>query len=206
MNKRELSAQQTREKLIQTALKLFRTNGFDDINVEQITQTAGLSKGTFYTYFKRKEDIVIEICRDPFNHLLTDIETTNEDILAKLTHYFKQFMVCIEIYDIHICRSWIRDVIDPNKATKDWDNQKWLYDTDMLRHILKTAVAKKELKASTPIELLVHLIISQLYGMMTCWCMSDGLFQPLEWTDKFCNFQIKPLLQPYLTNKKGENK
>lgn len=75
---------------------------------------------------------------------------------------------------------------------------KWQYDVEMLKNILSNAIKNKELKKDTPIELLTHLIISELYGMMTCWCMSDGSFEPKEWTRKFSEFQLKAMLDSYL--------
>ncbi len=68
----------------------------------------------------------------------------------------------------------------------------------MLENILQKAVLNKELKKDTPVELLTHIIITQLYGMMTCWCMSDGIFEPKEWTKKFCEAQIKKILEEYI--------
>ena len=73
MNKRQISAQNTKKKLITTALKLIKEKGFDSINVEDITKASNVAKGTFYTYFKRKEDIVLEISRMPFNDIKDEI-------------------------------------------------------------------------------------------------------------------------------------
>ncbi|MGN0004591.1 MAG: TetR/AcrR family transcriptional regulator [Candidatus Gastranaerophilaceae bacterium] len=199
MNKRQLSAQETRKKLVKTALKLFKEKGFYDINVEDITKSANVSKGTFYTYFKRKEDIVLEITRAPFNEINDELcAMDNENIIERLTHYFHRFMECVEFVGIHVCRQWIRDVIDPDNVPDDKDGKKWFYDFEMLKSILNDAIRKNELKENTPTELLSHLLICELYGMMTCWCMSDGCFEPLEWTDKFCKLQLKTILNNYI--------
>jgi AcrR family transcriptional regulator len=204
MNKRQLAAENTRKKLMNAALDILKKRDFNAVSVEDITKKAQVAKGTFYTYFKRKEDIVVDICREPFRTVIEEIENIkNKNIIDKLALYFKRFMESIEIYDIHVCRSWICDVIDPNHSTKEWDSQKWQYDVEQLQNILNKAIKNKELKADTPIELLSHIIISELYGMMLCWCMSDGKFEPLDWTEKFCNAQLKLILKPYLL--KGEN-
>ena len=42
MNKRQLAAQNTKRKLITAALELIKENGFDIINVEDITTSAPL--------------------------------------------------------------------------------------------------------------------------------------------------------------------
>lgn len=55
MNNRQLAALETKRKLMEAAQKLICEKGLNDTSVEQITETAGVSKGTFYTYFKKKK-------------------------------------------------------------------------------------------------------------------------------------------------------
>ncbi|MFQ8626910.1 MAG: hypothetical protein ACLSA2_10925 [Candidatus Gastranaerophilaceae bacterium] len=54
MNKRQIAAQETKNKLIRTALELFKQNGFYDINVEDITRTARLLKEHFIHILKER--------------------------------------------------------------------------------------------------------------------------------------------------------
>lgn len=202
MNKRQLCAQETKRKLISTALELLKEKGFDAINVEDITKKAGVAKGTFYTYFKRKEDIVLDISRVPFGEIAQELQKMSDlKLIDKLTHYFHRFMECVESCGINTCRQWTRDVLDPNNVPENKDGQKWKYDYEMLRDILANAVNTGELKKDTPVELLAHVLICELYGMMTCWCMSDGKFEPLDWTQKFCEVQLAQIFSQYITNK-----
>ena len=196
MNKRQKSAVETKRKLISAGLELIKEKGFNAINVEDITKKAGVAKGTFYVYFKRKEDIVMEISRTTFGEIADELEQMeNAELFDKLRHYFRRFMEQVEFCGIQICREWIRNVIDPNNVPETMDSKKWFYDYEMLESILKNA---KEFKEDTPIELLTHIIISELYGMMLCWCMSDGKFEPLDWTDRFCDVQLTAIFEPYL--------
>ena len=70
MNNRQLAALETKRKLMEAAQKLICEKGLNDTSVEQITETAGVSKGTFYTYFKKKEDIVLALSRGMFGEIL----------------------------------------------------------------------------------------------------------------------------------------
>lgn len=199
MTKRQLQALKTRQKLIDTTEKLLSTKGFNAVGVEDITKEAGVAKGTFYVYFPHKEDIVTEICRGYFNKIKTDLEKMKtRDITEKLTVYFDNFMKAVKLYGINICREWIKGVIDPDNKNENIDKGKWAYDVEMLKSILNTAIKDNELKEDAPVELLTHIIISQLYGMMTVWCVSDGKFEPTEWTKKFAEFQLKKILKDYL--------
>ncbi len=54
----------TRERIVQVATELFASKGFDRATVDEIVAKAGVAKGTFYLYFKSKEDLVKEIAFD----------------------------------------------------------------------------------------------------------------------------------------------
>ncbi|MEV6771429.1 TetR family transcriptional regulator [Nocardia sp. NPDC051030] len=56
---RERKKQQTRERIIDVALHLCETQGFDATTVEQIADAADVSPRTVNRYFESKEDIVI---------------------------------------------------------------------------------------------------------------------------------------------------
>lgn len=60
LSKRKLQARETRKRILESALSLFREKGFDQVSIDEITSAAGVSKGSFYTYFQTKSDIIIE--------------------------------------------------------------------------------------------------------------------------------------------------
>lgn len=53
----------TRALLIDGALKLFSTRGYDHATIDDISQEAGYSKGAYYFHFSTKEDILLELLR-----------------------------------------------------------------------------------------------------------------------------------------------
>ena len=57
MGKLENNKQQKRTSLLDTAFKLFTTQGVSKTSIAEISQKAGIAKGTFYLYFKDKYDI-----------------------------------------------------------------------------------------------------------------------------------------------------
>ena len=199
MTKRQEQALKTRQKILDAASELLLKNEFDELNIDDITNHCGVAKGTFYTYFKHKEDVVFEICRPMFARIEKDMQKMkNKDIVERLTYYFDEFMKEVQRYGINMTRVWFKGVIDPNKAPENYDNKKWHYDFEMLKNILDLAVKNNELKKDTPTELLSHLIITQLYGMMTVWCMSDCEFEPKDWTKKFTDLQIRTILEKFI--------
>ena len=53
----------TRGKLVEAALKLFSTSGYEHATVDDISNEAGYSKGAYYFHFSTKDDILMELLR-----------------------------------------------------------------------------------------------------------------------------------------------
>jgi AcrR family transcriptional regulator len=56
---RERKRHETSERIIEKGLKLFVKHGFEATTLEAIAQAAGISRRTFFYYFKSKEDILL---------------------------------------------------------------------------------------------------------------------------------------------------
>ena len=50
-----------RGKLLETALERFQAQGFNGCGVQDITDAAGVPKGSFYNHFKSKEALAVEV-------------------------------------------------------------------------------------------------------------------------------------------------
>jgi AcrR family transcriptional regulator len=61
---RELKKARTRQVIAEVADDLFRRRGFDDVTVDEIAQSAEVSKKTVFNYFPTKEDLVFNRADD----------------------------------------------------------------------------------------------------------------------------------------------
>ena len=61
LTKTQLKQREKRDHLIQAALDLFNEQGYHQTRIEDIIKKAQVGKGTFYLYFKNKEELVMAI-------------------------------------------------------------------------------------------------------------------------------------------------
>jgi len=61
LQRRERKKQATRDAIFKSAQKLFNQKGFENTSVEDITEQVDIAQSTFFNYFPRKEDILVEI-------------------------------------------------------------------------------------------------------------------------------------------------
>jgi len=67
---RERKRKETLERIARTGLKLFIENGYDETTLEAIAAAAGISRRTFFYYFKSKEDVLLAHDRSNFMEVL----------------------------------------------------------------------------------------------------------------------------------------
>jgi TetR/AcrR family transcriptional regulator, transcriptional repressor for nem operon len=55
--------EQVRNRIVESARRLFNRNGFETVSVNSIMADAGLTRGAFYSYFESKSDLYAEVLR-----------------------------------------------------------------------------------------------------------------------------------------------
>jgi TetR/AcrR family transcriptional repressor of nem operon len=53
--------EQVRQKIVESARRLFNRSGFESVSVDSIMAHAGLTRGGFYSYFESKSDLYAEV-------------------------------------------------------------------------------------------------------------------------------------------------
>lgn len=71
MGKIDLNKKQKREALLNTAFELFTTQGINKTTINNIVESAGVAKGTFYLYFKDKYDIRNKLIAHKASHIFS---------------------------------------------------------------------------------------------------------------------------------------
>ena len=72
-------SEERRLEIIETAERLFRENGYSRTPVDAIIKEMGVAKGTYYYYFKSKEDVLEAIVEYQLNQLVQMVEQISND-------------------------------------------------------------------------------------------------------------------------------
>ena len=196
MGKRQDAALETRQKLIDAVKKLSETKEYYEMSIDEITQTAGVAKGTFYTYFKRREDIISVIAYENLDKALKRASNRKMDVAEKIARFLGDFADIIEETTLQVAQQWYRSVTSPlDGDTLGMD--KLNYDRDFIEGCLQSAVDNGTLQADTPVSSLTVQIISAYYGAVALWCMSDGKIDQTEIIKDFCKDSLPKIINAY---------
>lgn len=201
LTNRQLAALETKRKLLDSAKKLVTEKGLVNTSIEEIAKASGVSTGTFYTYFKRKEDIIFELSYEMYDEIIRQSLTYDGDFLTRLTFFMTNFSGYIEKSSLKLCQEWVRNTVDPDLLDVPLEGTKLYLDIKSMRHFFSDGITRGELKDDTPADMLAHTIIDILYGQMLCWDMSGGAYSFEGRTREFCEHFLSSLITPYLTLK-----
>lgn len=63
LSRRERKKSELKEKIYRTAVKFFRSKGFEATNIEDITEAVDVSRNTFFNYYAGKDRVLHEIAQ-----------------------------------------------------------------------------------------------------------------------------------------------
>jgi len=84
----------TRERIIEAAQRLMWANNYSSTSVDKICEQADVRKGSFYHYFKSKEDLALEVLEDQWKfakkQLLEPSFANEKQTIKQFTLFFKK--------------------------------------------------------------------------------------------------------------------
>ena len=158
---RSCEKEKKRERILKKSWELFKKNGYEEIKIERITKEVGISKGSFYTYFKTKEDVLFSILEKieiEIENSINDIDTSEEpskilyNLLEKRVELFLGYVQNMKLGNLYIMKSGQIDEFK-NKITV-------FYTTFIKENIIK----KYENKKIWDLEIISKYINSSIEG------------------------------------------
>ncbi len=161
-------AQRTRKSLMDAAMSLMKDHGYYGTTIRDICRKAGVSVGTFYTYFPSKQEIFTDIygaADDLFvNKVATEIK--GKTICDKIVDYFRYY-----------ARLNLDSGIETMKVIYNSENT-WFTRKRPMHEVLTNLIAEGqkngELIEDADPEEMNFFLYTMARGCCYNWCIRDG--------------------------------
>ncbi|MDR2428713.1 MAG: TetR/AcrR family transcriptional regulator, partial [Candidatus Margulisbacteria bacterium] len=161
----------TKQKLISKAGEIFKRDGYGQTTVDRICEAVGISKNTYYYYFKSKEDLLLACIGEYGNvssHRLADI-------LLSGKNYFEQFWLVQKqaidfIHDVGV--DFFRELKSVNSVRNIFRFKNWQDDFEMKITIIRKAQEAGEVRNQADPKALVMTLGIIFFGIMSLWLSS----------------------------------
>ncbi|MGN0955368.1 TetR/AcrR family transcriptional regulator [Dialister sp.] len=192
-------AERTKAKLLDSAKKLISERGFDHVSVEDITRDSGVAKGTFYHYFKCKEDVVAELSFQSAQSTINKAIHFEGSVSERCFYYFTEICRDAEWTGIRLVRQWLRETMEqPAENSEAKDALFNIYNAVISIYEAHQGEGPGELTKDAPLDTLAKLMMSHLIGVLTVWCMMNASFSIVGESTKYMKIDIENLLDPFI--------
>ncbi len=166
-----------KQTLLQKSIDLFREYGYDQVSINQICKSCGITKGSFYHHFESKADVLDQ-------YLLHIHEFTNAEQINEQQPVLEQMWALIEVtvdYGIVIGKDlmkniWINGLANQNvlavpfRFTKHLSYQDFL---NLLIELTETGQKKGDIRQNVSAKELVSLYLFAFMGISVTWSTSQ---------------------------------
>lgn len=156
--------EQTRARLREAANELYLRKGVDKTTVDEIVAKAGVSKGTFYLHFDRKEDLLLEYG----TRRLQRVREMLPELIGDKT--FRQALDLI-LDQVVRGKTWGREVTGRAILEMGTSAERLPLDAPhkVLEPLLVLAQARGEVRSDIPASQLAQFVLRSILGALRDW-------------------------------------
>ena len=163
-------AQRTKKNVLETAMALMGEQGYYNTTIRDICDRAGVSIGTFYTYFPSKRDIFADIFGRADEIFEKDVATQvkGDTVREKIVDYFRYY-----------ARLNLDSGIELMKVIYSAENT-WFTKDRPMQQVLINLIAEGqkngELSADTKPRDVAFFLFTLARGCCYNWCITNGSY------------------------------
>lgn len=180
--RRALSKARTREKLLESAKRLFMTSGYDGATMRDIANDAGLSTGAVFANFADKADLFNEVILADFRRQFELMRSSvpakapvDERLLSLLSAAYEFHLSQLPLLQAGISVSWSQGL---NGELGDRPSREAV--TGFMAEVIKAGVARGELRIGTDAPLAAEIIWDCYLGNYRAAVFGDSGLQELK--------------------------
>jgi len=195
LTNRKKRAAATRQKIFNTAIKLFKKNGYKRVTVDDICNKAGVSKGAFYLYFKSKDMVVLDqlITSDKaFNEYVANELNQHNSVVENVLLLGKKIMSRTSELGVDDTQVLYSILINPTEKNASFISQTVQYN-HLLGKIIEEGQAKGEITCDVSKDNIIQMFYYCGRGIVFQWCCMDGKFDLVKESEKMFNLIMKGL-------------
>ena len=172
VNKTDPRVVKTRNSLRKALVYLMRREKIEDISVQKITETASITRGTFYLHYKDKHDFIKSAIKEILDDFFDEVMVDSRDLSLSTER-------TVQVFSVNKAFRYIENNADVFDVLLNGEKTDFFYEQmyDRLANCLTDyyeTVSDSQKQSSVPLQLQVSFIDSAFLGLVRHWLM-DGM-------------------------------
>ena len=193
---RQIQAQATKQAQFESAIALFKEKGYGAVTVEALARRAGTAKGSFYTYFRTKSDIVLEEFKaidqfyDEWSRNLRRYPDTREKLVALTRAQMRYVRDTVGVSTLKVL--YAANLVEPTTETILIDRSRILHT--LVCGLLDEGQALQQVRTDLSAERLAQIYNRACRSVFLDWAISNDAYDLVKDGVEFCETLVLPAL------------
>jgi AcrR family transcriptional regulator len=190
-----------KETIIRESTRLFVANGFRGTSVKDITEAAGIARGTLYWYFKSKEEIlesIFEKFEQEFIGGLTDTVAACEGDFTAKYRAFHKFATefARDNRDLSLAFNvLLNEIVGTNTRPEKVVRAVYAKYHQLLKNMLDAGKRDGSVREDVDSALYAHVVMGAHSGMLVEWFVNADSLEVGPFVKTFRDFVLKGIIE-----------
>ncbi|MCC7077977.1 MAG: TetR/AcrR family transcriptional regulator [Acidimicrobiia bacterium] len=171
----------TRDNLIATSFELFSVRGFDAVTVDEICESVGVAKGTFYVHFGRKEDVLLAALAaflGEARERISEIDMSGRDAAEAMLEATR-WLLLLGLIPKELIVITMREMLARRADFLAYSGGAGDV-SDLLVPLFEAAQARGRLRSDMPARVLARFVDNAFVATVLRWAQTDESQEDLE--------------------------
>ena len=192
-------ASKRRAQIIEATFFSIALKGYSAITMQDIADSAGVSKGVIHYYFKNKEELFISVLEKLIRELddylaerVAEADTPLERLQASIAAVFEKSVENKKFHTV-VLDFWAHATKHP--ALREASASQSARYRHLVKRIIEDGIATGDFDADTDADLVAAALVGQIQGLLTQWTLNDRAFDLMAAT-AVCQQMVQGYLRP----------
>jgi AcrR family transcriptional regulator len=200
LNHKNLQPQETANRILNQAMRIFLEKGYHGTSIDDITQAAGVTKGALYWHFKSKEELLRRIVEEFETRFLDGLVQAVKDVQGDTHDKFEKFFrynAAFSYYNRELCVSFTTlaaELVGARHGTEAGFRRIYKKYQRFLSNLILQGKKEEVFKKEIDPDLAALIIIAFHDGILIRWFMNRNEIDGEAYVNTFKKIMLQGLM------------
>lgn len=173
--RRELNKENTKNLLVASAMELFQIQEYQKTTIDEIAKKAGVSKPTFFAYFKSKEEVLYEFDikqLENFRQFMKEQLRNHDELLVNLRNSIVH--MATNLHTTYMFTQNLMHLVTISEEYKSLLKNEFAMMQSITEEIIHYAQLNEMITSDIPAEAIARDLNNIYVGSLVNWVISNG--------------------------------
>ncbi|MFA9559960.1 TetR/AcrR family transcriptional regulator [Evansella sp. AB-rgal1] len=168
---RDKRKKELKQKIFLTSIELFKEYGYDNVTVDKIVSACGIAKGTFFTYFSKKEHVLLHLGNSQIELVKDIIQKHQETHLEKRLQLIFNDLLTVYVEHGDLLKRTLSETI--RSALKE-ESTNIVRFKEVLTEIIEESMNNGNFESRFDPQHIASVLVGNYFNTLVMWSIAES--------------------------------